>query len=76
MASETHAGDDVAIYAWGPYAHLFSGIVEENYIYHVLSHASGLGAELELTASAPTAETRCLRPPGETGGPMLWRDRH
>ena len=23
MASETHAGDDVAIYAWGPFAHLF-----------------------------------------------------
>ncbi|MBC8129748.1 MAG: alkaline phosphatase [Rhizobiaceae bacterium] len=43
MASETHAGDDVAIYAWGPFAHLFHGTVEENYIYHVLSHASGLG---------------------------------
>ena len=24
-ASETHAGDDVAIYAWGPWAHLFCG---------------------------------------------------
>ena len=45
MGSETHAGDDVAIYAWGPFAHLFQGTVEENYIYHVLSHASGLGAE-------------------------------
>ncbi|MEP9389356.1 alkaline phosphatase [Mesorhizobium sp. KR9-304] len=45
MGSETHAGDDVAIYAWGPFAHLFQGTVEENYIYHVMSHASGLGAE-------------------------------
>ena len=43
MASETHAGDDVSIYAWGPKADLFSGTVEENYIYHVLSEASGLG---------------------------------
>lgn len=43
MASETHAGDDVAIYANGPMAHLFSGTVEQNYVYHVLSHASGLG---------------------------------
>jgi alkaline phosphatase len=43
MASETHAGDDVAIYAWGPFAHLFEGTVEQNYIYHVLSYASGLG---------------------------------
>jgi alkaline phosphatase len=43
MSSETHAGEDVGIYAWGPMAHLFSGTVEENYIYHVLSNASGLG---------------------------------
>jgi alkaline phosphatase len=43
MASETHAGDDVAVYAWGPFAHLFQGTVEQNYIYHVMSHASGLG---------------------------------
>lgn len=43
MASETHAGDDVAVYAWGPFAHLFHGTVEQNYVYHVLSHASGLG---------------------------------
>ncbi|APG87504.1 alkaline phosphatase III (plasmid) [Sinorhizobium americanum CCGM7] len=45
MESETHAGDDVVIYAWGPQAHLFSGTVEENYIYHVLSNASGLGQQ-------------------------------
>lgn len=43
MGSETHAGEDVGIYAWGPQAHLFAGVVEENYIYHVLSEASGLG---------------------------------
>lgn len=43
MSSETHAGDDVAVYAWGPYAHLFHGTVEQNYIFHVMSHASGLG---------------------------------
>ena len=43
MASETHAGEDVAVYAWGPFAHLFQGTVEQNYIYHVMSHASGLG---------------------------------
>ncbi len=45
MSSETHAGDDVVIYAWGPQAHLFSGTVEENYVYHVLSNASGLGQQ-------------------------------
>ena len=43
MASETHGGDDVPVYAWGPMAHLFSGTNEENYIYQVMSEASGLG---------------------------------
>ncbi len=43
LASETHGGEDVAIYASGPQAYLFGGTVDENYIYHVLSQASGLG---------------------------------
>ena len=37
--SETHAPEDVAIYAEGPWAHLFDGTVEQNYIYHVMRHA-------------------------------------
>ncbi|MBL8908410.1 MAG: alkaline phosphatase [Rhizobiales bacterium] len=44
LASETHAGDDVAVYAWGPQAHLMQGTVEQNYIYHVIAHAMGLNA--------------------------------
>mgnify|MGYP000061842838 FL=1 len=40
MSSETHAGDDVAIFAAGPWSHLFSGVVEQNFIYHVMSYAS------------------------------------
>ncbi|MBG1231235.1 alkaline phosphatase [Aestuariivirga litoralis] len=43
MASETHGGEDVAIYASGPQAYLFGGTVDENYIYHVMAKASGLG---------------------------------
>jgi alkaline phosphatase len=42
LESETHGGDDVAIYAWGPQADLFRGTVEQNYIYHVMAHALGL----------------------------------
>jgi alkaline phosphatase len=44
MNSETHTGDDVAIYAWGPQAHLLTGTVEQNLIYHVLAHALGYDA--------------------------------
>ena len=39
LRSETHSGEDVAIYARGPWAHLFDGTVEQNYIFHVMYHA-------------------------------------
>ncbi len=39
---ESHAGEDVAIYAKGPWAHLFSSTHEQHYIYHVMRHAAGL----------------------------------
>lgn len=42
LGSETHAGDDVGIFAQGPWAHLFHGVVEQNTIYHVLAKAIGL----------------------------------
>jgi alkaline phosphatase len=33
---ETHGGEDVAIYAGGPGAHLFHGVMEQNVIFHVI----------------------------------------
>ena len=44
LYSETHAGEDVAIFASGPGAHLFSGSMEQNTIFHVMGRASGLVA--------------------------------
>ena len=41
MNSETHAGEEVAVYAGGPSAHLFQGTVEQNVIYHVMADALG-----------------------------------
>ena len=38
-SSETHAAEDVAIYAKGPWAHLFQGTLEQNYIFHVMKQA-------------------------------------
>lgn len=40
MNSETHAGEDVAIYAIGPMSHLVRGVMEQNEIYHVMSAAA------------------------------------
>lgn len=41
MGAETHAGEEVSIYATGPQAHLFRGTLEQNVIYHVMSGALG-----------------------------------
>ena len=39
LDSETHGGEDVAIYAGGPCAHLFHGVQEQNVIFHVMAEA-------------------------------------
>ncbi len=39
MSSETHSGEDVAVYAKGPWAHLIDGTLEQNVIFHVMNHA-------------------------------------
>lgn len=38
-SSESHSGVDVALYAKGPWAHLFDGTIEQNDIFHVMNHA-------------------------------------
>ncbi|KAG9351160.1 hypothetical protein JZ751_025050 [Albula glossodonta] len=42
LNSETHASEDVAIYARGPMAHLFHGVQEQSYIAHVMAYAACL----------------------------------
>jgi len=39
--SETHAGEDVPLYAAGPRAHLVGGVMEQNVIFHVIAEALG-----------------------------------
>ena len=41
-SSETHAGEDVGVYATGPGAHLITGTNEQNYIFHVMDYAGDL----------------------------------
>lgn len=36
LSSETHAGEDVAIYAKGPGAYLVHGVMEQSHIFHVM----------------------------------------
>jgi alkaline phosphatase len=41
LAAETHGGEDVAVYASGPKAHLVHGVMEQNWIFYVMREALG-----------------------------------
>ncbi len=41
LGSETHAGEDVALYGVGPGSALVSGTLEQNSIFHIMAHALG-----------------------------------
>lgn len=43
LVMETHGGEDVAVFAKGPMAHLLHGVHEQNYIPHVMAYASCIG---------------------------------
>ncbi|XP_032659795.1 alkaline phosphatase-like [Chelonoidis abingdonii] len=63
LDTETHAGEDVAIMARGPMAHLFHGVQEQNYVAHVLAYA----ACLEPYHAGP----ECRAPSCRSGSPCL-----
>jgi alkaline phosphatase len=43
MEYETHAADDVVVFAIGPWSHLFTGAYEQNVIPHFAAFASCIG---------------------------------
>ncbi|MFQ6371674.1 alkaline phosphatase [Shewanella sp. YIC-542] len=49
LGSETHAGEDVAVYAKGPGAQLVTGSVEQNMLFHVMNYAANLVGRAEAT---------------------------
>jgi alkaline phosphatase len=50
LSSETHGGEDLGIYAIGPWAHLFQGTVEENYTFHVMDFAAKISERAKLAS--------------------------
>lgn len=44
--SETHGGEDVAVFAHGPWQHLFTGSYEQNLLPHLMGYAMCLDEEL------------------------------
>jgi alkaline phosphatase len=43
LRSETHSGEDVAVFAQGPWSHLFTGTMEQHTIAHKMAYAACLG---------------------------------
>ncbi|XP_002062011.3 membrane-bound alkaline phosphatase [Drosophila willistoni] len=43
LLSETHGGEDVGVFASGPWAHLFTGVYEQNSIPHMMAYAACVG---------------------------------
>ncbi|MBI1188937.1 MAG: alkaline phosphatase [Alphaproteobacteria bacterium] len=41
LMSETHGGEDVPVFAWGPGAEAFAGTIEQQVIFHAMAHALG-----------------------------------
>ena len=44
-SSETHAGEDVGLYAKGPGSLYVNGVMEQNVIFHVINEAASLGGK-------------------------------
>uniref|UniRef100_A0A3P9AV24 Alkaline phosphatase n=2 Tax=Haplochromini TaxID=319058 RepID=A0A3P9AV24_9CICH len=57
LNAETHGGEDVAVFAKGPLAHLLHGVHEQNYIPHVMAYAACIGEYRE----------HCMSPSGSAG---------
>lgn len=49
---EPHGGENVAIFAKGPFAHLVNGVVEQNLVSHVMDHATTAGLKWQSHALA------------------------
>lgn len=47
--SETHGGDDVGVYASGPWSHLFIGSYEQSNIPVAMAYAAKIGPYVEET---------------------------
>ncbi|KAE8603568.1 hypothetical protein XENTR_v10014373 [Xenopus tropicalis] len=62
VVSETHGGEDVAIMAKGPQAHLFHGFHEQSYIAHVMAYAACLEPYTECPPNGGSIYTATILP--------------
>ncbi|XP_052605275.1 alkaline phosphatase, germ cell type-like isoform X2 [Peromyscus californicus insignis] len=70
LSSETHGGEDVAIFARGPQAHLVHGVQEQNYIAHVMAFAGCLEPYTDCGLAPPAGQSSAASR-GQTSTLML-----
>ncbi|KAM3616456.1 uncharacterized protein V6R79_018320 [Siganus canaliculatus] len=58
----SHSGEDVAVLARGPMAHLFQGVQEQNYIAHAMAYAACVGTDLRHCQTQPTTPVATTTP--------------
>ncbi|NWX25885.1 PPBT protein, partial [Notiomystis cincta] len=62
LRQETHGGEDVAVFARGPMAHLLHGVHEQNYIPHAMAYAACIGSNRGHCNAAARPATALLLP--------------
>ncbi|NWW30724.1 PPBT protein, partial [Panurus biarmicus] len=62
LRQETHGGEDVAVFARGPMAHLLHGVHEQNYIPHAMAYAACIGSNRGHCNAAIRPATPLLLP--------------
>lgn len=66
MQWDTHGGQDVAVYARGPMAHLVNGVQESNYFAYVMAYASCVGPRKEKCSRHDQPPSFICAAPGST----------
>ncbi|NXR25931.1 PPBT protein, partial [Cinclus mexicanus] len=62
LRQETHGGEDVAVFARGPMAHLLHGVHEQNYIPHAMAYAACIGSNRGHCSASARPATPLLLP--------------
>ncbi|XP_066566335.1 alkaline phosphatase-like [Amia ocellicauda] len=79
LRQETHSGEDVPVFARGPWAHLFRGTNEDTFIAHVLAYAACLGPhtarcnqDIKVPALAPMPSWPSVSASPHRATPAVW----
>lgn len=63
LDSESHGGEDIAIYASGPFSHLFQGSYEQSVVGLSMAYAAGIGPYNQEETSSTVSSTSTTQIP-------------